>query len=956
MLFFVNLCIAQHPAHYPINTDNGLPSNEVYSLIQDSVGFVWIGSSNGLARFDGRNFKQYANVQQNSRAVSNLRFDIQKNLWCQNFTGQIFCVKNDSLHLVFDRSAVQSNYPVFTFDNQSSVYLTSDLGIEVFKQGRYLFFLKSDSLSKKYFFSDLLFAKGKLHYTNQYQVGYFINRQNHPITNTNRPDIFSDVLQQSFLYEINGRIFLLAHGSKRNSIWEISNDSLIWKITLPENWGRVFALHPDVQGKIWVGAGTGAYAFDKEWNELFNGKALFPGKSISDVLLDKEGNYWFSTLQDGIFVIPDLEVVHYSTENSLMADNRVRCLETDNDNTLFIGYQNGALSRFNLNNHYWQTIAFPNSPKEIQTLCYHKNKNTLLVGQNNTWIADRKNLSVKPILEDINLKSITPISGDTFFLGSVNEGYVAALNNQFIRLQTLRSKRVRVSIYDTSTQTLWVGYSDGLFRYTNQLSQEEEIKFNGNSIYANDFAVGRDGALFIGTVNNGLLVFAKGTWQHEITQAIGVTAGTVRKLALSEKNLWIAGEQWLTRYQLQQKKRELMNRYDGLLSTEISSLKCLNGKLFVATPKGLWSFPEKVSLQNDIKPTVLLQSVAINEKDTLLTSSYTLPYSKNKVQIHFTGLAFKARGDVRFKYRMIGLDTAWQFTTNGSTYVAFASLPAGKFLFEVKAVNEDGTESNTPAKIEFEILKPWWQTWWFYVLVLLVFGGIISLLYSLRIRNIHKKNELEQRYANSKLTALKAQMNPHFMFNALSSIQDLVLQQKNEQAQIYLGKFSDLTRKVLQASGSEFITLQSETEMLSLYLELEALRFEGALEYQISLPENEEELECKIPSMIVQPFVENALKHGLLHRHGQKKLLLTFEVNKDHIKIMIDDNGIGRAASAEIRKRNHQSFSTAATEQRFNLLREYFHLDIDLKITDKFVGETATGTRVEIWINHSHDE
>lgn len=186
-------------------------------------------------------------------------------------------------------------------------------------------------------------------------------------------------------------------------------------------------------------------------------------------------------------------------------------------------------------------------------------------------------------------------------------------------------------------------------------------------------------------------------------------------------------------------------------------------------------------------------------------------------------------------------------------------------------------------------------------------------------------------------------MNPHFMFNALNSIQDLVLQQDTANAQLYLGKFSELTRKVLEVSGVEFVSLQQEVDMLSLYLELEKLRFGDELKYTLTVSDTIKADEQKLPGMIIQPFVENALKHGLLHKTGEKQLLISFSQNVTSLVCVIDDNGIGRKASAEInaRKKKHKSFATNATAERLHLLNEYYGLKIDWHITDKLAGTSV---------------
>ncbi|MCW5908700.1 MAG: histidine kinase [Chitinophagales bacterium] len=945
LLFAVVL--AQHSYYYSINDEKGLPGNEVYYLLQDKAGFMWMGTSMGLYRYDGNEFKRYGNKKQNSRGISHLINDEKRRIWCQNFSGQIFYAENDSLHLAFDYSS-KSNFPVFNLGENNTVYIASDSGIHQFenKQQTKFFRLNNNFQQGKIcYITDLALFDSKLFYSEAKSVGYFADSQLHYISNTNRRERLEDVYKHSYLNVINKRLYLLAHGGQKNSVWEIRNDSLIWLLDLPEKLGRVFALHDDEQERIWVGGSNGTICYNYNFEEELGGQLLFPGKSISDVICDREGNYWFSTLQDGIFVVPSLDVQVYTSENSPLADTRVKRLETDGEGNLFIGYQNGKLSRFNIHSNKWSTVSFPNSPAEIQEMTWAPGAQKLVVGQNNSWLVDGKTLAAVPAALDINLKSVTPIAGDTFFLGSVNHANVAVLKNNFKKVSELRSKRTRCSFYDKTTKTLWVGYTDGLFVYRSET--EKELTFDGKKVYATDIAQTADGKIWIGTVGDGLLFFDGERILKQEDISPHTANGFIRKLAAQQNTLWIACENSLLRFNTHTFTVDVLNRFDGLPSQEIAGMKILDDRIFIATPKGLVTFPANIKADNKVPPTVSINRFKIWGGDTVVHQSYTLPYSLNNIEIDFTGIGFRSLGEFQFLYRMSGLDSTWIETNSNSNFARFPSLPAGKYVFEVKALNEDRIESIQTAQIEIEILKPYWQRWWFFVLCGLLLTGIVSVLFALRIRSIRKKAVLEKRMANSQLAALKSRMNPHFMFNALNSIQDLVLQHETDNAQLYLGKFSELTRKVLDASGTEFISLQEEVEMLQLYLELEKLRFGSELHYTIYVDEQLDAEQVKIPSMIVQPFVENALKHGLLHKEGDKKLTVSFVWNKSCFLCTIEDNGIGRKASAEInsRRKKHKSFATDATAERIRLLNDFYRLKIAWRIIDQ-----QEGTKVEIQI------
>lgn len=940
------LIFAQHPHYYQIDDRAGLPSNEVYYLLQDSNRLVWIGTSAGLFNYDGSEFKSFKNSNQNSRAVSNIRIDVDGKVWCQNFSGQLFYVDGDSLHYASERSIAQSNYPVYTVDENGDFYISSDSGIYVFKKSKKQFLSLANQDGKLSFITDVLCNNGRVYYAARERIGYFENGKLSTIIKSNRPAQFSDLYKQSFFEVVDGKVVVLAHGANKNSIWQFSNDSLLWLRDLPAKLDRVFALHKDNAGHIWVGSSNGALCLDENLNDLYGGTLFFSSKSISDVVADAEGNYWFSTLQDGIFIVPSLNVWIHTAENSELPDTRIRQLTKDGNSNLFIGFQNGKVSKYNQRTSELKTIAFPNSHFEIQELYFDSTTQQLYVAQNNFWNVNVENLSTSFLKNGDNIKSFFRIDKQYFFAGTVNDATIAVVrNNEIDRISNFRKKRVRCAKYEESMQRLWVGYSDGLFVYEN--GNSEELRLEGKPIFATDILLTEDKKVWVSTMSQGVIAFNQKQVVEKLNEVVGITNGYVRKLASKADELWMTAEHHLIRYNTLSKQTSLFNHFDGLPSLEIADIEIMDGKIFLATPKGLVSLPLNMLAENKVPPVVAITNVNINNHDTTLHANYELAYSSNNIKIDFRGIAFRSRGEFTFKYRLLGLDTNWIETNSSSNFARYPSLPAGNYTFEVVAINEDGVESMKPETLQLTILKPYWQQWWFYLLAFLLFGSVLSTVFYLRIRALKKRNALEKKLANSQLSTLKAQMNPHFMFNALSSIQDLVIQQKSEKAQLYLGKFSDLTRKVLNASGNEFITLDAEIEMLSLYLELESLRFEGELVYSLNIDENLEPEEMKIPSMVIQPFVENALKHGLLHQQGKKQLIVSFTKMPDYLLCEIEDNGIGRAASAEIKKRKqHQSFATRATEERLSLLRDYYHIKIEMRIEDKTDADVASGTKV----------
>ena len=410
------------------------------------------------------------------------------------------------------------------------------------------------------------------------------------------------------------------------------------------------------------------------------------------------------------------------------------------------------------------------------------------------------------------------------------------------------------------------------------------------------------------------------------------------------------------------------SRQDGLLSEQINDLVIVNNNIWLATSKGLLKLPISQKSVNIITPQIYISDLFVWEKQVFLQSSKTLNYDENNLKIAFQGLSFRSRGVFRYKYRMLGIDTSWVYSESVNNFARYPSLPAGKFEFQVKAVNEDGIESIGTAIVEIEVKAPFWKENWFSALFFVIAALLIYWVVMARLQQIQKENKFDNDIRESQLSALKAQMNPHFIFNALNSIQEFILLNEKRLANQFLGKFADLMRLTLDMSNKKTISLTDEIKILNLYLELEKLRFED-LEYVFEIDKNINTDEISLPAMLIQPYIENALKHGLLHKIGERKLFVRFfwveKLSKKNIQdtenqqnkvfcCEIEDNGVGRERSAILQKNRpdkHQSFAMSATQKRLELLNHARKNTIFLEIKDlKDAQNQAIGTKIILHI------
>ena len=250
-------------------------------------------------------------------------------------------------------------------------------------------------------------------------------------------------------------------------------------------------------------------------------------------------------------------------------------------------------------------------------------------------------------------------------------------------------------------------------------------------------------------------------------------------------------------------------------------------------------------------------------------------------------------------------------------------------------INSVTGQSGDPIRIAFKLIPPFWRAPWFLVLSALVIFGIGFIIVYTVDKRIRAKRDIQARILELRKQALNARMNPHFIFNSINSIQAIVIDEDTETAYRYLERFSALFRLTLTQSGKEQVTLEEEVKTLTLYLELEKLRFKQKFAYKLHAPSSQEDQQMELPTMMVQPFVENALVHGLLPLRKDSFLEIFFLPSAEFLEVRIKDNGIGRkAAGAGKTTQQHVSMATGLVEQRIAIMRKKFGPQVNMTIHD----------------------
>ncbi len=347
-----------------------------------------------------------------------------------------------------------------------------------------------------------------------------------------------------------------------------------------------------------------------------------------------------------------------------------------------------------------------------------------------------------------------------------------------------------------------------------------------------------------------------------------------------------------------------------------------------------------------------------NEWNLIPIKTIVLPYNKNSLTFYFDIIHFLDPNSITFSYKLEGLFNEWS-SPSKDRKIVFQNLSPGNYTLRIKILNNTAVSSSQELSIKFEIKHPFWANWYFIVIGIIVLFLLTWGIIQIRTNSIKKREKLRRQIAERitefEMKALRAQMNPHFIFNAINSIQNYMLDNDIDASLNYLSDFAKLIRITLDNISKKKIDLEDELNYLKYYLNLEKMRFDKNFDIEIILPNELKSRKLMIPPMIIQPFIENSIKYGFIYNTKPPKIKLEFQLNNDnYLNCIIEDNGIGREKSKELSKNNktHNSKSTYITLERFVLLNQtQTKKGYHIKTTDLYDDSGfASGTKVEITI------
>lgn len=930
------LCIAASAQDYNYihyDVKDGLPGSTVYRICQDKKGYLWFATDNGASMFDGKKFINFTTDDGlTDNEILHVATDSKGRVWmtpfdktaCYYYEGKIHSARNDSMlkNIRFTSQAMAAGE-----NEQGEIYFFSTDGIFILKKsGQLKTIADFDKMSRQY-------GSPKTHFLTLYRPDLY----KQGVAVLNGPRVFVSV-NDSLVFLKN----IPTNEAGRNDLYRIGKDLKLYYVK--HSFLKAYKSLSLLGDYIVYNTTNGAWRVDSLGN--LDTIPFLPGKNISYSFLDNEGNTWFATLGEGIYRLTSGSMKTFSrTQESF-------CIGKTNSR-IHAGLADGrvlVIKDQQLEETYpFRPVFGQPSSKRLYTLKTDPD-GTVYMGYDVYLAKQHKDKTI--------YSPVFPIKS----IDIIDENYIVVCTN----MVTVRMRVTDLAIVDTlwhergtkviyNKGSYYIGTLQGLVIInpdrTITRTADHIPQLNKRIV---DLCKIPDGGIWVATNDNGVLLYKNGRVETVINTSSGLSSNTCKSLFLKDRYLWISTNKGLNKLDIDNKK--VVTRYstaDGLPSDIINTVYIEDSTIWVGSPAGLTYFKE-----TDIAATSIclldLHSAYVSGEKADINNYLQLPWNNNNISFDYAAISFKSAGDIVYHYKLSGLDGDWKQTR--LTTLAYPSLPPGDYKLELYAVNKFGRQSPT-AVVRFSIAAPFWKTVWFWLASVAFAAGIIwyfiNRRYKLLQQKAKEKNEIERRMKELEQASLRAQMNPHFIFNCLNSIQAFIIKNDIAQTNKYITQFGNLIRQTLDNSARANIPVSDELVYLTSYMELERMRFTAKFKYIINVDPAIHADYVFIPSMILQPFIENAIRHGIRNKKdGEGTITISISQTAEAMIFSIEDNGIGRQAAMRYKSMQHieyQSKGITLTQNRLELLNSMNNEKITTEIIDLAdeAGQPA-GTRVVI--------
>lgn len=938
----INLEDGKISSYFSIEGDSAsLSDNWINHITTDHDGKLWISTAKGLSELDTKTmqFRQVFSRNYGNPIRSNnfnmLVQDENNNYWIATSHGLVFFeIRTQIVTRFFNIPGDSTSLPdnqvnCLLFDPDGTLWIGTKSGVAYY------------DTTKKIFHSPPIFKDQSINLQETDVLSMMFEQDSTLWIGTNGQGLFRYKIQEQELVKFSN---IPNHPS-----------------SLSDN--RIFNIYRDRNGMIWFGTFNGLNKLNHNAPKFrtYRSSSDIPNSLSNNSVWcfeeDLQGRIWIGT-EDGLSVLDQSSNNYFFLKNdpgnpNSLSGNQIRTIRKDAENRFWIGTRYTGLNSYN-----------------SKTKRFTRYRHVL---HDQTSIPDDFVLS---IAVDSNLIWVGTDKG----LGKLNPE--TGLFTNYFHKESNPASLPDNRIYDLfidSQQTLWICTSDGLARYNERTDDFKVYKIETDKqldtpISSNKFfsiRQDRNEILWLGTRGGGLVRFDA---QKEVFKVFTDQDGlpnNIVYLAIEDNqgDLWITSNWGLTRFS---PDRVMFTNYevtDGLQSNEFNfnaGMITSKGELLFGGMNGFNAFyPNEIELNT--KPPVIqitafklfnvLKNGRIKNNDTLL-----LRYDDNVFSFEFAALDYTNPNKIKYRYTLENYNSNWIERNADQRFAEYAKVSPGTYRFRVIASNSDGFWNEEGVSVIIIIRSPWYGTWLFRILLILLTIFLVYLVIFLRMRAIRKEHEVEKKYLEFEKQmfgleqkALQLQMNPHFLFNSLNSIQSFIVNNDIDNAIHYLSKFSMLMRRTLANSRESYVSLRDEIQALRLYIDLEKLRFNEKFDYLLEIDPEIDESFIEIPPMILQPYVENAIIHGLMHKTETGHLLIQLNMEDENIMVVIQDDGVGREKANEIRRESgieRKSRGMLITRERLEMLNQYTKDTYTVNVID-LTDENGnpSGTRVEIMIH-----
>jgi Histidine kinase/Y_Y_Y domain len=917
------------------DVNDGLPSTTLYRCVEDNKGFMWILTSNGVSKFDGSNFRNFTTkdgLPKNN--IWNVEIDYKNRIWLGGYYKGLYYIENDTVKFIKNSKKI------------------SDKGVILFaKQENDTCYFYERMTEGSCFYLDP--KKNELIKTSQFAN---INLNNHRCSYVvSCKENFNNLLVSYKPSQLNNYSFF----PKMDSLVYIYNNNKK-VVQVADYFGleadKVYYINPTNKLVLVINDSVHVYNsfFNLKRDELLENKLNKIKRVINSfkwIYEDSEKNLWITSETDKLYFIPFNN--HYILRlnlNEKLLSGSIDYL-AQNSKYLYIFLKNNTILEYNKEtkseSNFFSTNLILDPIRDIKT----NNDGDILI--NRSTLIQKISSESNKIINYSNSHNESYrfafdfINDSVFYTGNLSKFLIK--NNNTIELLENRKIDDRISVFIKSDTTFFLSGIEGCYFYnrmTNKIIKYPWVNIISGIKIENGFVLGSADYGIIHVDFNG-----------NVLDSLHV-GHSINDLFIDNKFIYAATNSGLFIDQIKNNsivKYKKIGFAEGLSSNEVLKVCADSNSIYISTSRDVNIINKSILTSiNSPPPRIYLDRVLVNYSKINFIDQHTFNSYQNTFQFDFKALSYHSLGKIEFKYMMEGVDDFWIYTKQES--IRYPNLEPGDYKFKIVALNASKKESK-PITYFFTIKPHFTNTLLFRIIIIFcLLGFVFGITYYFQKRK-QNKISVKKEYAELELKALRAQMNPHFIFNSLNAIQSVMFTKGERKANEYIGAFSSLIRKTLDNSKTELHPLKNELEYISLYLQLEKWRLNDNLNYSIYLDDRIESDDFLINNMIIQPLVENAIIHGLAPLQGERKLAIRVELHGKYILVTIEDNGIGRLASSKSsRNKNHTSWSTSIINDRLSIINNKNEDKIILEIEDLIKDNIPSGTKVSLKFPYKYEQ